>query len=160
MTLYKLLGAVLMVLSAWGASGALCERPKARVAQLQGFLQLLRTLRHGIAYDRASVGELLAATDPQVATACSGTGKRAEGEDLSAFAASCTFLSEALAALIKSAAAELSGGYREEQIAVCDRAIEALETMHQREAASLRERTALFGRLFPVLAMGAVILLL
>lgn len=160
MSLYKLLGAVLLVLSAWGASGALCERPRARLAQTDGFLQLFRTLRHGIFYDRASVKETLAALSPEVATVCSGTGERAAGEDLSALAASCSFLSEELALLVKRAAAELAGGYREEQIAVCDRAIEALEDMHQKQAAYLREKTVLGGRLLPVLAAGAVILLL
>ena len=62
--------------------------------------------------------------------------------------------------LIKNVASELADGYREEQIAVCDRAVEALENMHQGQAAQYRDKTALAGRLFPVLAAGAVILLL
>lgn len=157
---FKTAGAALMVASAFITGRMLAARQRATVRQIAGFLHVFRDLRSGIAYDRAPVGDILSRVEQEVAAACSGGGWQANGVDLSSWVASCDILSDGLSRLLKKASAELGRGYREEQIAVCDRYIAALEAQHREGMSRLREQTRLFTTLLPAMAVGAVLLLI
>ena len=156
----KAAGAVLMVASAFLTGEVLSVRGRAVTRQISGFLRLFRIIRAGIAYDRAPVGDILSRVDREVAEACSGRGQAVEGVSLSAWVSACDILSEGLSSLLKKAEAELGRGYREEQIAVCDRYIEALEAQYRESMNRAREQSGLVGTLLPAIALGAVLLLI
>lgn len=159
MMLYKAAGAAVLLGSAFVAGRSLSAGRRAQTVQIGGFLRLFRAIRAGIAHERAPVGEMLARVDREVAVACGG-GAVPAGEGLLEWCSSCAFLSEELSRLVTAAARGFGRGYREEQLDICDRCIEALEALHRESAARQREQTGLVGRLLMVAASGAVILLL
>ena len=158
--IFKAAGAAVMLISASLMGRSLMARRRAVTTQISGFLRVFRALRSGISHENAPIGDILARLDGDVLRACSGNGGAASGDTLGVFCASCVMLSEGLARLTENASRELGRGYREEQIAACDRYIEALEAQHRESVARQREQTGLVGRLMMIGAAGAVILLI
>ena len=156
----KMAGAALLLGSAWLTGQIFAMRRQAVARQISGFLRLFRAIRSGISYHRAPIGEILSHVEREVSEACSGRGEVVRGNSLSEWVADCDLLSEPLSRLLSQAATELGRGYREEQISVCDRYIEALEAQHRESVNRLREQVGLINTLFLSLAAGAVILLL
>lgn len=156
----KLLGAAILLLSAAAWGRGLCAHRRAITAQTEGFLTLFRALRSGISYYRAPVGDILARADAGVLSACSGRGEAVRGESLSELNETCVFLSQDLALLMAQAAGEIGRGYRDEQLAVCDRYLEALETLHREAAEKEREQSGLVTTLVIIAAAAVVILLI
>ena len=68
----KISGAVLTVVSAVLTARIMAARERTVTVQISGFLRLFRTLRSGIAYDRAPISDLLSRVDRETAEACSG----------------------------------------------------------------------------------------
>ena len=156
----KIVGAVLLLSSAWLTGQIFAARRKAISRQISGFLRLFRALRSGISYHRAPIGEILSHVEREVAEACSGRDEAVRGGSLAEWVAACDILSVGLSRLLSRAVTELGRGYREEQIAVCDRYIEALEAQYRESVNRHREQVGLINTLFLSLAAGAVILLL
>ena len=156
----KLLGAAILLLSAAAWGRGLCAHRRAITAQTEGFLTLFRALRSGISYYRAPVGDILARADAGVLSACSGRGEAVRGETLAAWLSGCVFLSDGLGRLMARAASELGRGYHDEQLAVCDRYIEALEAMYRDSMNKQREQSGLVSTLILAAAAGVVILLI
>lgn len=158
--LLKAVGAAAVFVSAVFLGRGLGGRRRAATAQLAGFLRLFRAIRSGIEYYRAPVGDILARVEPEVAAACSGRGEAVRGETLAAWLSGCVFLSDGLGRLMARAASELGRGYHDEQLAVCDRYIEALEAMYRDSMNKQREQSGLVSTLILAAAAGVVILLI
>lgn len=156
---YSLLGAASVFFGAWSARRALCHGEDATGAQIRGYLTLLETIRHGIAYDRAPLCEILDGCPRPLLSACAGHPVT-HAEDLEALAQETHFHSAALAAVVGEAAARLGRGYREEQVKACDRYVAEIAALAEAHEKRRRERNGTVSTLLYAAAAAAVLLLL
>lgn len=131
---------------------------RRRLAQAEGFLALLQTIRLHIDCFSMPVGRILRGCDRGVLLAC---GVTAPPVDFAALLKETRlYLSEEICRLLAELATRLGAGYREEQLRCCEYYIARLAPYCDRLRAELpkRERMALF--LPPALSVALILLLL
>ena len=157
---YKLCGALAVFLVAWGTDRRLRCASLATEAQIRGYLALFTYLRHGIAYERAPLDELFARCSPSLISACTGKEDTRRVPDLAALLAETEFLSAKLLEMMEEAAAKLGRGYHEEQIAACDKYVDALSLLVEAHQSKREERTRVTSVLLYTASAALVLLLL
>ncbi len=154
----KAVGAVTVILCTWLLSGRIGARRKAAMLQIESFLVLFDAIRSGI-LRYIPLSEVLESLPDEVIEQCMGR-MGARGADPTAFFNGCIWLSEELDVLMARAAKELGHGYREEQLAVCDRYREALLSLREKSEKREKEGRTLLTPLMMAGASGVVLLLL
>lgn len=157
---YKLLGGATVLVFAYFLRQTLCDGRREVTAQIEGYLALFGTLRRGIAYYRAPIGDLLARCEPSVLEACAGLGEAVRADSLSALVEQSDFGSEALRSIVTDAAQQLGRGYHDEQLAACDKYLAALGTLLETHKKRETERSQVVGTLIYTAAVGGILLLL
>ena len=105
------------------------------------------------------MGEIFGRVEASVFVACSGRGIPISADSLTTLTQNCVFLNESLEDLATDAARQLGHGYRDEQIAACDRYLASLEKIASENAKRVTERNRVLSVLIRAAAAGVVILL-
>ena len=157
--IYQIVGGASVLLFAELLRTVLCQQQDTEGAQIGGFLILFKQIRRQIAYHCAPIGEIFSHIEPSVFVACSGRDAPIVADSLTALTEHCIFLNEALEDLAADASRQLGRGYRDEQIAACDRYLASLERLATENAKRVNERNRVLAVLLRAAAIGIVILL-
>ncbi|NLW74251.1 MAG: hypothetical protein GX057_05065 [Clostridiales bacterium] len=143
MSLYKVLGALLLLFGGVLCGRALCRRAEAGLLQTEGFVALLKYIRNQIDCYLMPVDRILAGCDPGILMAC-GLVADADLREIKSFSEllDCCELcvSEATAELLRKFAGELGTSYRDMQLKICDYYIGKLSAERDRLQAELPAR--------------------
>ena len=157
MTIFKVLGAVLLLLVGAGVGWSLVLFERRRYRQLAGFVALLRLMRMRIDCFTAPLCDIFASLDGEVRDACGVTGAPNDFKEL--LRQTRLYVPREARGLFFEMAALLGGGDKSEQVRCCEYYIGALLPMLDRARGELpkRERVAL---LFPLFCAAVLVLLL
>ena len=152
----KILG-VLLLLSVGGAAALICRRTELRrLRLLEGWIDLIRHVRHQISCYLLPLNEILSSVEPEGMEGCLASGEerlrailRAGERDLEG---------ESLR-LLEDFVSQIGKGYREDQLCLCDEALAALGALRDKMAAELPARLRVCTTLCLCAAAGGALLL-
>lgn len=157
MTALSLAGSGLVLLSSLLLAHSLVAVERARLAQIEAYLALLRLIRGQIACYSRSFSEICCRIAPEMLAAC---GFEGTGESLEAMLCRADLLlPDEAERVVRGFAGELGRGYKTEQLAVCDAAITDLDAIAESARRRLPEKLRLC-RVCCICGGLAVILLL
>ena len=157
MTALKLLGCLLVLSS--GAAGALgaVRYERARLAVLEGWIDLIFYIRTQIDCYLTPLGEILAGADRELLRACGGS-RETVGLDALLRASRGCLCGEA-ARLLTGFVREIGGSYREGQVRRCDYYLTALRAVREQQKEELPARVRVCVAVCLCAALGIAILL-
>lgn len=139
----KLIGAGMILAAALALARSLAGTERARLAQTEAYLTLLRFIRRQIACYGRSLGEICRRLEPALLAAC-GLGETPPGGDFSAMldeAALC--LPPDAERVVRGFAQEFGQGYLAEQLVLCDSTVAELDAIAAAARRRLPERLRL-----------------
>lgn len=137
MWLWRLAGVLMLACSGLTVSQRLNRRAAAALAQVEGFMKLIRTVRGQIACFSRPIGEILGTCESEVLLAC-GYLEGRPPRDLCELVAHSHAYDLPTMHAVSDFVREFGHGYRADEVRVCDYALSLLE-----------ERRALLARELP-----------
>ena len=152
----KLIGAVLLLATAFAISRILNKNEDQKLLRLDGLCALLRFFRIQIDCYCAPVGEIFLRCDEGVLQSC---GVFMRPRDFESFLASLPLCDQSAVQILSSFCAELGSSYREEQLKSCDYHIAKLCELRDATAIRVKNQKRLNTTLCLTATASAVILL-
>lgn len=154
----KILGAIIIISCGFSFAYLLNGKARARLAQLEGFIALVRYLRTQIDCFSMPIPSALSRCPKGVLERC-GVRCSENFKTVRALLDECDIATEELGELMYGFVSDVGRGYRQEQLALCDRTLERLEEHREALAARLPAKQKLNGTLCVCSSLAVVILL-
>ena len=159
MLFYRIIGALVLILS--GVGGAYCMNQAATVslAQIEGWIAFLRYVRVQIECFALPLNDILRKCDPTLLASCGYEGK-SPPETAEALLEGISIRDGAAESILRGFFDEFGKGYREEQVRSCEYHGALLLERRETLSARLPERKKLHSTLCVAGALAVVVLLL
>ena len=155
----KILGAIIIILCGFSFAYLLNGKARARLAQLEGFIALVRYLRTQIDCFSMPMPSALSRCPQGVFERC-GARCNEKFKTVRDLLDACDCSADEIGELMYGFASDVGRGYRQEQLALCDRTLERLEDHREELAARLPAKQKLNGTLCVCSSLAVVILLI
>ena len=155
----KILGSIIIISCGLALAYLLNSKARARLAQLEGFIALVRYLRAEIDCFSIPIPSALSRCPCGVLERC-GARCDEKFKTVRELLDACDCSADEIGELMYGFASDVGRGYRHEQLALCDRTIERLEEHREALAARLPARQKLNGTLCVCSSLAVVILLI
>lgn len=150
MLFYKWIGGFLLLFCSVCVGLSQIGAERARLARAKGYLALLRHIRRQIECYSLPVGDILARAEPRLLAACGWQGGRPP--DFSALlSATAEGLGGEARGELSAFAERLGGGYRADQLRLCEEHIARLSALCERDTGESAKRERLWLFLPPAL---------
>ena len=155
----KLFGAVLIFLCGAALAHLLNGKARNMLAQVEGFIELVRRLRGEIDCFSMPIPVALASFSDDLFRKCGFGGSAKSVRTVEELVCGCEMFSSELADIMSGFALHVGRGYKSEQLALCDRTLERLEAYRLSLASELPAKQKTNGTLCLCGALAVVILI-
>lgn len=159
MGVFKLVGALLLAVSAARGAYVMNQRASLSLKQAEGWLALLRYIRTQVDCFALPIPRILSQCDLSLLTAC-GYGKEERPRDLEQLLCDCDLRDGEVRGIVGAFVGEFGKGYREEQLRSCEYYRELLSARRASLAEQLPARKRVTSTLWLSGALATVILLI
>ncbi len=159
MLFYKIVGALVLVLSGVGGAYYMNQSANAALAQIEGWIAFLRYVRMQVECFSLPISDILKRCDPALLLAC-GYEDETTPKTPEELLSGVTIRDGASEGILRGFFDEFGKGYREEQVRSCDYHATLLGERREALAARLPERKKLHTTLCVAGALAVVVLLL
>ncbi len=159
MLFYRIIGAVMLVLSGVAGAYYMNRAASAALAQVEAHVSFLRYVRLQVECFALPISEILRKCDRELLLGC-GYRRDLVPKNLADFLAGIEHWDPECEGIMRSFSVEFGKGYRDEQVRSCEYHAELLEARREALSARLPERKKLYSTLCVTGALAVVIILL